>query len=91
MSALSKCIALSGGPVALTRELNRRIARPVTYQAVMKWVRAGRLPRTEWTGETHYAAALSACVEGRVTVAELLDRSQSVEQSAMSNREGAHA
>jgi len=26
----------------------------VTYQAIRKWEKAGRLPRTEWTGETNY-------------------------------------
>lgn len=36
----------------------------VTYQAVRKWERAGRLPRTEYTGETRYAAMIvAACRE----------------------------
>lgn len=26
----------------------------VSYQAVRKWERQGRFPRTEWTGETDY-------------------------------------
>lgn len=30
----------------------------VTYQAVRKWEKAGRLPRTEWTGETNYADSI---------------------------------
>lgn len=46
----------------------------VTYQAVMKWEKAGRLPRTEWTGETHHAAAIEAATNGAVTKAELLAR-----------------
>lgn len=74
MNALSRCVELAGGPVALTRELNKRLPRPVTYQAVMKWVRQGRLPRTEWTGETAYAAALSAAVDGQVSRDALLVR-----------------
>lgn len=74
MNALTRCVELAGGPVALTRELNKRLPRPVTYQAVMKWVRQGRLPRTEWTGETDYATALSAAVGGRVPRDELLAR-----------------
>lgn len=34
----------------------------VTYQAIRKWERAGRLPRTEWTGETNYARKIAAAV-----------------------------
>lgn len=44
----------------------------VTYQAVRKWERARRLPRTEWTGETRHAAAIEAATNGAVTKAELL-------------------
>jgi hypothetical protein len=72
MNPISRCVDLAGGLVALTREVNKRIARPVTYQALRKWVVAGRLPRTEWTGETAYAAAISAAVQGQVSVDELL-------------------
>lgn len=32
----------------------------VSYQALRKWERAGRLPRTEWTGETTYAKKIAA-------------------------------
>lgn len=71
MNALSRCVELAGGPVALTRELNKRLPRPVTYQAVMKWLHQGRLPRTEWTGETCYAAALSDAVGGAVSAEEI--------------------
>jgi hypothetical protein len=65
---------LAGGPIALTRELNKRIKKPVTYQAVLKWARQGCLPRTEWTGETHYAKAISAAVGGKLKVRELRQR-----------------
>jgi len=44
----------------------------VTYQAVRKWEAAGRLPRTEWTGETHYASAIERATAGRVTKRKLL-------------------
>ena len=46
----------------------------VTYQALRKWEMKGRLPRTEWTGETDYAAKISAeCAKKgvKVTVADL--------------------
>lgn len=38
----------------------------VTHQAVRKWQRAGRLPRTEWTGETEYAAKIAEMSGGVV-------------------------
>jgi hypothetical protein len=74
MNALNQVLELAGGPVKLTRELNKRIDKPVTYQAVMKWIRQGHLPRTDWTGETQYARALSAAVGGRVKVRDLLEK-----------------
>lgn len=75
MNPIQTVLDLAGGPVALTREINRRIDRPVTYQAVLKWARLGKLPRTEWTGETSYAKAMSAAVGGKVKVRELLQKS----------------
>lgn len=74
MNPIQHAITLVGGPVALTRELNKRIGKPVTYQAVLKWARQGRLPRTEWTGETRYAKAISAATGGQIKVRELLAR-----------------
>lgn len=74
MNPIRHAINLAGGPVALTRELNKRIGKPVTYQAVLKWARQGRLPRTEWTGETRYAKAISAAIGGQIKVRELLVR-----------------
>ena len=44
----------------------------VTYQAVRKWEAAGRLPRTEWTDETHHAEAIERATGGRITKAQLL-------------------
>jgi hypothetical protein len=44
----------------------------VSHQAVRKWQKAGRMPRTEWTGETAYAAAIEQAAPGVVTKAELL-------------------
>lgn len=46
----------------------------VTYQAVRKWERAKRLPRTEWTGETEYASKIEQLTEGRVKRDDLLSR-----------------
>lgn len=49
------------GVTALARELQ------VTHQAVRKWEAAGRLPRTEWTGETGYAERIEVLTGGAVT------------------------
>jgi hypothetical protein len=39
----------------------------VTYQAIRKWEKAGRLPRTEWTGETNYSAKIEQLTDGAIT------------------------
>jgi len=44
----------------------------VSYQAVRKWEKAGRLPRTEWTGETDYANLIQVATKGKVKRKELL-------------------
>jgi len=36
-----------------------------SYQAVLKWVKAGHLPRTEGSGETRYAAKISELSGGK--------------------------
>ena len=60
----------------------------VTYQAIRKWEKAGRLPRTEWTGETNYSEIIERLTEGKVTKDMLLvrgteaRRSQNVEAAA---------
>lgn len=46
----------------------------VSYQAIRKWERAGRLPRTEWTGETTHAEAIERATDGYVSVGELMVR-----------------
>ncbi len=44
----------------------------VTYQAVRKWQRAGRMPRTEWTGESSYSQVIERLTAGAVTPQALL-------------------
>jgi DNA-binding transcriptional regulator YdaS (Cro superfamily) len=44
----------------------------VTYQAVRKWEKAERMPRTEWTGETHHCTAIEKLTGGEITREELL-------------------
>lgn len=50
-----------------------RLARTleVTGPAIRKWQRAGRLPRTEWTGETDYAERISAACGGEPSAVQL--------------------
>jgi hypothetical protein len=43
-----------------------------THQAVRKWQRAGRMPRTEWTGETDYAKRIEQLCGGSPTADQLL-------------------
>ncbi|MBU2750814.1 helix-turn-helix domain-containing protein [Acidithiobacillus thiooxidans] len=43
----------------------------VSGKAVMKWVAAGRLPRTEYTGETHYADMIQSATHGAITREDL--------------------
>lgn len=44
----------------------------VSGQAIRKWEAKGRLPRTEWTGETHYAEEIERLTAGKVTKDRLL-------------------
>jgi len=50
----------------------------ITYQAVRKWQTRGRMPRTEWTGETDYARRIERLTGGKVTAVELLEASPEV-------------
>lgn len=54
------------GVTRLARELS------ITHQAIRKWQRAGRMPRTEWTGETAYSERIQQLTEGAVTRDHLL-------------------
>lgn len=59
--------------VAISKVGLARLAACVgkTHQAIRKWQLAGRLPRTEWTGETAYAQKISEMCEGNPTVDQL--------------------
>jgi len=43
----------------------------LTYPAIRKWERAGRMPRTEWTGETSYCEQIEVMTGGKVTAESL--------------------
>lgn len=74
MNLIETAVAHAGGLTQFTKALNERLARPLTYQAVKKWIDKGRLPRTEWTGETRYAEAIESLTGGVVSKKELLHR-----------------
>lgn len=54
------------GLACLARELL------LSHQAIRKWQRARRMPRTEWTGETQYSQAIERLTDGAVTREQLL-------------------
>lgn len=51
----------------------------LTYQSFNYWLRAGRMPRTEWTGETDYASRIEQLTDGAVTRAVLLGKWEPLE------------
>lgn len=63
---LEDAIAKCGGVSAVSRMTGR------SPQAVLKWIKAGRLPRTEWTGETEYAKQIERASKGKVKARDLL-------------------
>src|SRR5260221_5176244 len=72
-TAVELVFELLGGPTGVLRALRGQgIDKIKTAWAVNKWLRQGRLPRTEYTGETKYADALSRAVGGRVSSEALL-------------------
>ncbi|MBR8435236.1 hypothetical protein KDW37_31245 [Burkholderia cenocepacia] len=72
MNLIESAIAKLGSLTAFTTALNAELKKPVTYQAVKKWAAKGRLPRTEWTGETDYSSAIEKITGKFVTRASLL-------------------
>ena len=65
-NALGKAVEVLGSVRALARTCNRQPS------ACWRWVERGSLPRTEWTGETHYAELIEAACQGAVTREQLL-------------------
>lgn len=71
--ALKRVFELLDGPSGVARALGEQ-GITITPWACNKWLRQGRLPRTDYTGETHYAAALERAVKSEVRAEELLSR-----------------
>jgi len=64
MQALKKAIDDAGGVAAVA------LACGKTPRAVYKWLHAGCLPRTEYTGETAYAEEIATLARARGTIVE---------------------
>lgn len=64
---LAEAIDLVGGLAQLAEAIG------VSPQRLHNWRERG-LPRTEWTGETTYAAAIEAQTKGRIKKRQLLAR-----------------
>jgi hypothetical protein len=45
----------------------------VTRRTIHNWIKKGRLPHTDYSGETHYAEALAAASGGQFTATWLLE------------------
>ncbi|SJN14849.1 hypothetical protein CZ787_17205 [Halomonas citrativorans] len=67
MSNVGLAVEQLGGPSAVSIICN------VTPQAVRKWVNRGRLPRTEYTGETQHAQRMASASGGAFTAEWLLE------------------
>ena len=52
-SALAWAIDAAGGPIQAAKVCG------LSRQSIDKWIARGQLPRTEYTGETSYAASLA--------------------------------
>ncbi|MCP5158513.1 MAG: helix-turn-helix domain-containing protein [Gammaproteobacteria bacterium] len=64
--ALANAVQALGSVAELARVCGVRVS------AAWRWIRRGHLPRTEWTGETHYAAMIENATQGAVTQEQLL-------------------
>ncbi|MFK3973742.1 hypothetical protein ACI2KS_23805 [Pseudomonas sp. NPDC087358] len=69
MNALKHAVSAVGGISAAARMCH------VSSRAINKWVAAGRLPRTEYTGETQHAENLARGCNGAFTAQSLRDAS----------------
>ena len=54
----------------------------IRYQSLQKWEAKGRLPRTDWTGETDYASRIEEATKGAVTRDQLLNLKRNDESTS---------
>lgn len=81
MTAIREAIDLAGGPAKAAE------ACSVSVRAVHKWLSAGALPRTEYSGETTHAENLSTAANGKFTAQWLRENARPVKSA--SNEEAA--
>lgn len=67
MTNLKQAVADAGGAEQVAKVCG------VSVRAVYKWTASGRLPRTEYTGETQYAEKIAAAAGGAFSSQELLE------------------
>lgn len=67
MANLKQAVADAGGAERVAKVCG------ISVRAVYKWLAAGRLPRTEYTGETQYAEKIAAAAGGAFSSQELLE------------------
>lgn len=72
---ISKAIELTG-----LRPLAKMCG--VTPQALYKWEAKGRVPRTDWTGETDYARCIETATKGQITRDQLLNLNRNDQSAA---------
>lgn len=70
MNLIKRAIKQVGGLSAMGRFCG------VQYTAVRRWRDNNRLPRTELTGETNYAADIEHATHGRITREQLLEQTR---------------
>ena len=66
MNLIKEAVRLAGGTGKAAK------ACGVSPRAVNKWIRSGRLPRTEYSGETYHATHLAEASGGKFSAAWLL-------------------
>lgn len=66
MNLIKEAVRLAGGTGKAAQ------ACGVSPRAVNKWIKSGRLPRTEYSGETNHAQRLSQASGGRFSAEGLL-------------------
>lgn len=82
--ALDKAVSILGSNAAVGR-----VCGSLTHEAVRKWRKKGRMPRTEYTGETIYAQLIAKATNEQVTIADLLGI-PAVHKARMSDRVSKH-
>ena len=67
MNHFKSLIDAAGGPESVGKVCG------ISARAVYKWIERGRMPRTEYSGETEYCALIEEATGGRVTAESLLN------------------